>query len=54
MAQEVIEQAELHSYDMLNRLHHVLSNPFSEQNNADIFAKAAPQWGKELSISCSS
>jgi len=54
LAQAAIQQAELHSYDMLHRLKHVLSTPFTEQENTDMFAQSAPQWGKELSISCSS
>lgn len=54
LAQQAIEQAELQSYDMLNQLNHVLTNPFSEQKSAAMFAQAPPQWGKELSISCSS
>lgn len=54
LAQEVITAAEEGNYEPVNRLHQVLSQPFSRQATADHFAAPPPEWGRRLEISCSS
>ena len=39
---------------LLHKLHQVLSDPFTEQPDCEIYAQRPPQWGKHLPISCSS
>lgn len=54
LAQQAIERAEKGNYDEVNRLLSVLRNPFDEQSDHENYAKAPPEWGKQLEISCSS
>lgn len=54
LIQIAIEAAEDGDYAPLHKLHQVLSSPFVEQDGATEYAKRPPQWGKHLSISCSS
>jgi uncharacterized protein YdiU (UPF0061 family) len=54
LAQAAIEKAEFGDYSEVQRLHEVLKNPFSEQVEFNDYAKAPPDWGKHLEISCSS
>lgn len=54
LIQTVIEAAEDGDYAPLHKLHQVLSTPFTEQADCAEYAARPPQWGKHLSISCSS
>ena len=54
LAQEAISAAEMGDYTQVNTLFSVLQNPFTEQEGAADYAKRPPEWGKRLSISCSS
>ncbi len=54
LIQIAIEAAEEGDYAPLHKLHQVLSSPFTEQAGCAEYAERPPQWGKHLSISCSS
>ena len=54
LIQVAIEAVEEGDYAPLHKLHQVLSNPFTEQADCAEYAARPPQWGKHLSISCSS
>ena len=46
--------AEKSDFTRLINLLEVLKNPYAENPEFDDFAKAPPEWGKKLEISCSS
>ena len=54
LIQIAIEAAEDGDDASLHKLHQVLSHPFTEQEGCANYAERPPQWGKHLSISCSS
>ena len=54
LAQEAIQDAEKSDFTRLIKLLEVLKNPYAENPEFDDFAKAPPEWGKKLEISCSS
>jgi uncharacterized protein YdiU (UPF0061 family) len=54
LAQQAIEAAEQGDYEAVRTLHHVLSNPFQQQPGREHYAQRPPDWGKHLTISCSS
>ncbi|MDY0251339.1 MAG: YdiU family protein [Pseudomonas sp.] len=54
LIQIAIEAAEDGDYAPLHKLHEVLSMPFTAQEGCDAYAERPPDWGKHLSISCSS
>ena len=54
LAQEAIQDAEKSDFTRLINLLEVLKNPYAENPEFDDFAKAPPEWGKKLEISCSS
>ena len=54
LAQNAIEAAERGDYQPVRELHAVLSRPFDEQPEYAQYAPRPPEWGKHLSISCSS
>lgn len=54
LAQQAIEQAEQDNYQELENLMAVLVAPFDEHPKFETYAKAPPEWGKKLEISCSS
>ena len=54
LIQIAIEAAEDGDYAPLHRLYQVLSSPFNEQEGCAEYAQRPPDWGKHLSISCSS
>lgn len=54
LIQLAIDEAEDGNYAPLQQLHQVLGNPFVEQTGCAAYAERPPQWGKHLSISCSS
>ena len=54
LAHEAIQDAEKSDFTRLIKLLEVLKNPYAENPEFDDFAKAPPEWGKKLEISCSS
>lgn len=54
LAQNAITAAEQGDYTLVNTLYNILAHPFDEQPEHEKYAQLPPQWGKELSISCSS
>jgi uncharacterized protein YdiU (UPF0061 family) len=54
LAQNAIEKARHKDYSGIDRLLQVLSQPFDEQREADIYAALPPDWARKLSVSCSS
>ena len=54
LIQIAIEAAEDGDYAPLHKLQQVLSTPFTAQDGCAEYAERPPQWGKHLSISCSS
>ena len=54
LAQEAISAAEMGDYAPVQKLHQVLSSPFTAQAGCELYAKRPPEWGKRLEISCSS
>lgn len=54
LAQEAIDAANAGDYSYVQTLHGVLKYPFDEHPDYDHLAKSPPEWGKHLSISCSS
>ncbi|WP_252736793.1 MULTISPECIES: YdiU family protein [unclassified Psychrosphaera] len=54
LAQQVIEAAESGDNKPLEELLLVLSQPFAEQPDFDLYSKLPPDWAGKLSISCSS
>ena len=54
LIQIAIEAAEDGDYTPLHKLQQVLSSPFTEQAGCATYAERPPEWGKHLSISCSS
>ena len=54
LAQQAIDKAEVGDYKELERLAEILSKPFDEQVEFEDYAKTPPDWGKRISVSCSS
>jgi uncharacterized protein YdiU (UPF0061 family) len=54
LAQQAIEKAQHKDYSEIDRLLTLLQNPYSEQPGMDAYAAPPPNWGKHLSVSCSS
>ena len=54
LAQTAIEKAEKGDYKELDTLFNILQAPFDEQEEFSAYAKPSPEWGKTLTISCSS
>jgi hypothetical protein len=54
LAQEAIQDAENFDYEKFNTLLELLKKPFDENSKYEDLAKAPPEWGKKLEISCSS
>lgn len=54
LAQQAIEAAEQGDFAPLQELHALLTQPFAEQPGMQRYAQRPPEWGKRLSISCSS
>ena len=48
------EKAQQKDYSEVDRLLALLQDPYSEQPGMDAYAAAPPNWGKHLSVSCSS
>ncbi|MCL7943994.1 protein adenylyltransferase SelO [Marinobacter sp. ATCH36] len=54
LAQQVILEAQNGDYEPMKELLKVLKKPFDEQPEFEKYAALPPDWGKHLSISCSS
>lgn len=54
LAQGAIEKAQQKDYSEIDRLLRLLHNPYTEQPGMETYAAAPPNWGKHLSVSCSS
>ena len=54
LAQTAIEKAQQKDFSEIDRLFTLLQNPFSEQPGMEAYALPPPNWGKHLSVSCSS
>ena len=54
LAENAIARAKQGDYSEVVKLREVLSNPFDEQSEHEIYAEAAPAWATGISISCSS
>jgi len=54
LAQQAISAAEQGDYQPLNELFNLLSRPFEQQPGKAHYATRPPDWGRHLSISCSS
>ena len=54
LAQTAIEKAQQKDFSEIDRLLTLLSNPYDDQPGMDAYAAPPPNWGKHLSVSCSS
>jgi uncharacterized protein YdiU (UPF0061 family) len=54
LAQTAIEKAQKKDYSEIDRLLILLQNPYSDQPGMEAYAVPPPNWGKHLSVSCSS
>jgi hypothetical protein len=54
LAQTAIEKAQQKDFSEIDRLLTLLHNPYSDQPGMDAYAAPPPNWGKHLSVSCSS
>jgi uncharacterized protein YdiU (UPF0061 family) len=54
LAQTAIEKAQQKDFSEIDRLLALLQNPYSDQPGMDAYAAPPPNWGKHLSVSCSS
>ena len=54
LAQIAIEKAQQKDFSEIDRLLSVLQRPYTEQNGMERYAEPPPNWGKHLSVSCSS
>jgi uncharacterized protein YdiU (UPF0061 family) len=54
LAQTAIEKAQNKDFSEIDRLFTLLQNPFTDQPGMESYAAPPPNWGKHLSVSCSS
>ncbi|MEO7859687.1 MAG: protein adenylyltransferase SelO, partial [Nitrospirales bacterium] len=54
LAQTAIEKAQKKDFSEIDRLLTLLHNPYNDQPGMDAYAAPPPNWGKHLSVSCSS
>ncbi|MDH5639919.1 MAG: YdiU family protein, partial [Nitrospira sp.] len=54
LAQVAIEKAQQKDFSEIDRLFTLLQRPFDDQPGMESYAAAPPNWGKHLSVSCSS
>ena len=54
LAQIAIDKAQKKDFSEVDRLRGVLQRPFDEQPEMGHYARPAPEWGRHLTISCSS
>ncbi len=54
LAQTAIEKAQQKDFTEIDRLFTLLQRPYNDQTGMDAYAASPPNWGKHLSVSCSS
>ncbi len=54
LAQTAIEKAQQKDFSEIDRLMTLLRDPYTDQPGMEAYAAAPPNWGKHLSVSCSS
>ena len=54
LAQTAIEKAQQKDFSEIDRLLILLQNPYRDQPGMEAYAAPPPNWGKHLSVSCSS
>ena len=54
LAQGAIEKAQQKDYSEIDRLLNLLRDPYTDRPGMNSYAAAPPNWGKHLSVSCSS
>ena len=54
LAQVAIERAGAGDFEEIARLHAVLCSPFDEQPDREAYADPAPEWARDIAVSCSS
>lgn len=54
LLQIAIEKAQMKDFSEVNRLLHILENPFDEQPEYHAYAALPPDWASQLEVSCSS
>ncbi|PRC91306.1 protein adenylyltransferase SelO [Solimicrobium silvestre] len=54
LAQQAIEAAQRNDFSEIEKLRQILANPFDEQPEHELYAALPPDWGRALSVSCSS
>jgi uncharacterized protein YdiU (UPF0061 family) len=54
LAQTAIEKAQKRDYSEIDHLLTLLQNPYSDQPGMEAYAAPPPNWGKHLTVSCSS
>jgi uncharacterized protein YdiU (UPF0061 family) len=54
LAQIAIDKALKRDFSEVDRLRGVLRMPFDEQPEMEHYAQPTPEWGKRLTVSCSS
>ena len=54
LAQKAIEMAQQKDFSEVDRLLVLLQRPYAEQSGMEAYAAPPPNWGKHLSVSCSS
>ena len=54
LAQTAIEKAQNKDFSEIDRLFTLLQDPFNDQSGMEAYAAPPPNWGKHLSVSCSS
>jgi uncharacterized protein YdiU (UPF0061 family) len=54
LAQIAIEKAQQKDYSEIDRLLALLQHPYNDQPGMEGYATSPPNWGKHLSVSCSS
>jgi serine/tyrosine/threonine adenylyltransferase len=54
IAQDIINSVEGKDYTKIDKALHILQNPYQEHSELTEYLKETPEWGKCLSISCSS
>jgi uncharacterized protein YdiU (UPF0061 family) len=54
LAQVAIDQAQDKDYREIDRLMTLLQRPFEEQPGMDEYTRPAPDWARDMEVSCSS
>jgi len=54
LAQNAIEAAQHHDFSEIKKLQQILSAPFDEQPENEMYAALPPDWARDIAVSCSS